>query len=108
LRRAAPASWRPQYEDERLSANRYGVSCRLQFAAGNSMDDLAMLHRSHGASLLCVPRPSAEEDPWCGAAEGPQRIAAVAAAEGHWLHEATAGREEWRQLAWYAAQGEES
>ena len=96
MRRAAPASWRPQDEDERLSANRYGVSCRLQFAAGNSMDDLAMLHRSHGASLLCVPRPSAEEDPWCGAAEG------------HWLHEATAGREEWRQLAWYAAQGEES
>eukprot|EP00964_Phaeocystis_antarctica_P101493 scaffold66956_cov63-Phaeocystis_antarctica.AAC.2 len=72
------------------------------------MDDLAMLHRSHGASLLCVPRPSAEEDPWCGAAEGPQRIAAVAAAEGHWLHEATAGGDEWRKLAWYAAQGEES
>ena len=103
-----PVSWRPQDEDNRLGTHRYGVAGRLQFAAGNSMDDLAMLHRSHGASLLCVPRPSAEEDPWCGAAEGPQRIAAVAAAEGHWLHEATAGGDEWRKLAWYAAQGEES
>ena len=98
----------PQDEDGRLGTHRYGVAGRLQFAAGNSMDDLAMLRRSRGASLLCVPRPSAEQDPWCGAAEGPQRIAAVAAADGHWLHEATAGGEEWRRLAWYAAQGEES
>ncbi len=70
------------------------------------MDDLPMIHRSSGAALLCVPRPSAEEDSWCGAAEGAQRITAVAAAEGHWLHEATAGAEEWRRLAWCAAQGE--
>lgn len=72
----------------------------------DSMDDLPMIHRSSGAALLCVPRPSAEEDSWCGAAEGAQRITAVAAAEGHWLHEATAGAEEWRRLAWCAAQGE--
>eukprot|EP00966_Prymnesium_polylepis_P168863 3904288-Prymnesium_polylepis.1 len=62
------------------------------------MDDVPMLRASCGAGMLCVPRPSAADDRWTGEAEGKQRLAALADAEGFWLHEATAGPREYREL----------
>ena len=94
-----PLTWR---EGKAAALDAVGVSARLRFAAGNSLDDLPMLGRSRGAGLLCVPGAGAG----VGVAEGPRQLAAAAEAEGYWLHEATAGPKDWRRLAWETAQAE--
>lgn len=80
----------------------HGLGERLRLAAGNSMDDMPMIRLCRavgGEGMLCVPRPTAAEDPWTGAAEGTLRLTNVAAAEELLLHEATSGPKEYDELS---------
>ena len=51
-----------------------------------------------GAGMICVPRPTAADDPWTGAAEGKKRLVALAQQQGLLVHEATAGAAEYDSL----------
>ena len=86
-----PLTWR---DGKARALEAHGLATRLALAVGNSMDDYPMIElcrANGGAGMVCVPRPTAADDPWTGAAEGKKRLVALARSDGLLLHEATAG-----------------